>query len=102
MTNRRQFILTLVPAVALIGATGLASAAPVHVQETDPGAAALNYKKEATTVDKKKFPAYVAGSMCSNCQLYQGKAGDAAALCPIMGGKWVESSGWCSAYNKKS
>ena len=39
---------------------------------------------------------------CSNCQVYQGKAGDAAGGCPIFAGKSVTANGWCSAWVKKA
>ncbi|HUL41543.1 MAG TPA: high-potential iron-sulfur protein [Burkholderiales bacterium] len=77
------------------------SAAQEHVNETDPAAASLGYKLDATKVDKAKFSKYMAGEQCSNCQLYQGKPGAEWGPCPIFGGKLVHDTGWCSAYVKK-
>ena len=78
MTTRRQFVLTAVPAVALaLGGARAASAQPAKLEESDPSAVALGYKMDATKVDAKKFTTYAAGHMCSNCQFYSGKAGDA-------------------------
>ncbi|MCX8520896.1 MAG: high-potential iron-sulfur protein [Rhodoferax sp.] len=100
MTNRREFIVQF----------GLASAALLSTQaqaqamlaESDPQAAALGYKADATKVDKAKFPKYAAGQLCSNCALYQAKATDKAGPCPLFAGKQVAGSGWCSAYAKKA
>jgi High potential iron-sulfur protein len=102
MTTRRQFVLTAVPATALLlGARG-ASAQPAKLEESDPAAVALGYKMDATKVDAKKFPTYKAGNVCSNCQLYSGKANDATGPCAAFGGKLVSAKGWCSAWAKKA
>ncbi|MCU0974041.1 MAG: high-potential iron-sulfur protein [Burkholderiales bacterium] len=104
MTTRRQFVLTTLPAaagLALIG-TRTASADAPKLLETDPAAVALGYKNDATKVDAKKFPSWAAGHVCSNCQLFQGKAGDAWAPCGAFGGKLVDAKGWCAAWVKKA
>ena len=36
------------------------------------------------------------------CALYQGKATDPAAACPLFAGKQVAGKGWCSAWAKKA
>ena len=56
------------------------------VAETDPQAAGLGYKTDATKVDKAKYSKYAAGQACGNCQLFQGKAGAASAACPLFAG----------------
>lgn len=76
--------------------------AKAMVAETDPQAAALGYKADASKVDKAKFPKYAAGQVCDNCALYQGKAGSAAGGCSLFAGKQVAGKGWCSAYAKKA
>jgi hypothetical protein len=53
-------------------------------------------------VDTKKYPKFVAGQNCTNCALYQGKATDKAAGCPLFAGKQVAGPGWCSAWAKKA
>jgi hypothetical protein len=63
---------------------------------------ALGYKANATQIDKAKYPAYMAGQSCSNCQFYQGNASAASAPCPLLGGKNVSGSGWCKGYVKKA
>ena len=84
MTSRRQFMMTIVPAAAALSVMGQARAA------------------DAPKVDAKKYPTYKAGSVCGNCQFFQGKAGDAWGACPLLGGKQVNAKGWCSAYAKKA
>lgn len=73
-----------------------------QVSESDANAQALGYKTDATTVDKTKYPKYQISQTCSNCQFFQGKAGDTAGPCQIFGGKQVSAKAWCSAYLKKA
>jgi High potential iron-sulfur protein len=96
---RRTFLMT----VALAGPVGLAQAqTPPMLAETDPAAKAQGYAADAKKVDAKKWPKYQAGQLCSNCALYQGKATDAAAPCPLFAGKRVAGPGWCNAWVKKA
>jgi hypothetical protein len=100
--SRRAFIGNSVIVIATVGVTSVeqAVAAPM-LSATDPTAVALGYKASAATVDKVKFPQYVAGQSCSNCALYQGAAGTASGPCTIYAGKLVSSAGWCASYAKK-
>ncbi|WP_374101921.1 high-potential iron-sulfur protein [Burkholderia sp. LMG 13014] len=34
--------------------------------------------------------------------MYQGKAADPAAPCPLFAGKRVANGGWCNAYNPRT
>ncbi len=99
MIDRRVFLMTV--ACAGAGATTLAQAQAM-VDEKDAQAAALGYVADAKKADTKKFPKYAAGQLCSNCALYQGKATDKAAGCPLFAGKQVAGPGWCSAWAKKA
>jgi len=102
MTSRRSFIQILPLAGALaLGARSALADAP-KLDPKDPQAAALGYVADATKADKAKFPKYAAGQACSGCQLYQGKATDAAGPCALFAGKQVSSKGWCSAFVKKA
>ncbi|MFO1323525.1 MAG: high-potential iron-sulfur protein [Burkholderiales bacterium] len=102
MSTRRRFIL-VVPAAALaLAASPTASAQAAKLEETDPQAVALGYRHDATKVDAKKFPAYAAGHNCANCQLFQGKPGEALGACGAVGGKLVNAKGWCVAWVKKA
>jgi High potential iron-sulfur protein len=97
--SRRQFIILSAAGACTLALNGQAQA---MVAETDPQAAALGYKANATAVDKAKYPKYAAGQVCSNCALYQGKPDSAAGGCSLFAGKQVAGKGWCSAYAKKA
>jgi hypothetical protein len=102
MTSRRRFIqIVPVAGAALLGAR-TASAQADMVTEKDPQATALGYVADASKADKAKYKQYAAGQTCSNCALFQGKAGDASAVCPLFGTKKVSAKGWCSAWAKKA
>lgn len=85
------------------GSAALATAAQAQARlsEQNPQALALGYFEDATKTDTKKFPRYVAGQVCANCSLYQGKATDAWGGCPLFAGKQVAGKGWCNAWVKK-
>ena len=89
------------PASSTPSDTTTTSALPM-LDEKDAQAVALAYVADASRVDKDKQKTYVAGSMCSNCNLYQGKAGDAAGPCTLFAGKNVAGPGWCSGWIKKA
>jgi hypothetical protein len=100
MNNRREFVIQISMAGSLLAANS-AWAQSSPLAETDAPAAALGYKQDALKADKKKYPKYASGQQCSNCALYQGKAGEANGPCPLFAGKSVASKGWCSAWAKK-
>lgn len=103
MTNRRVFILqTVVGTSALASGVAMAAAPLPMVAETDANAKGLGYAADATKVDVKVQKKFVAGSNCTNCALYQGKAGEASGGCPLFAGKQVSSKAWCSAWAKKA
>ena len=68
----------------------------------EEGVPALGYVADTAKADKKKYPKHDVAQKCSNCQLFQGKATDAAGGCGIFPGKQVAAKGWCSAYVKKA
>jgi hypothetical protein len=102
MSNRREFIVQLSLGSTAMVAGSAAMAQGAMVSETDPTAAALGYKADASKADKVKFPKFAAGQNCSSCQLYTGKAGADAGPCALFAGKQVSVKGWCSAYAKKA
>jgi hypothetical protein len=102
MTSRRHFILTIPAAALSLAAFRTASAQATRLEETDSIAVSLGYRHDAGKVDAKKFPAFAAGRNCANCQLYQGKAGEAWGACGAVGGKLVNAKGWCVAWVKKA
>jgi High potential iron-sulfur protein len=101
MTTRRRTFIQIIP-VAVAALLGTRSAFAVDVDPKEAQASALGYVVDATKADKAKFPKYAVGQECGNCQLYQGKAGDAVGPCALFPGKTVAAKGWCSAYVKKA
>lgn len=98
--NRRVFMLQVA-----IGGSALAAGptfAQAKLDEKDPQAMALGYVADTLKVDAKKYPRHTKEQRCNNCQVYQGKATDAAAPCAIFAGKLVAGPGWCSAWVKKA
>lgn len=101
MITRRKFLLASLPAAALLaGARALAQ--PARLEESDTLAVNLGYRHDASKVDPKRFPSYVAGHNCANCQLFQAKGKEEWAPCAAVGGKLVNAKGWCVAWVKKS
>ena len=92
MQTRRKFI-QIVPvagAALLAGREVLAQTRPADA--ADPkNHANIQYVEKSAKADQK----------CGNCLLYQGKASDAWAACPLVGNKKVPNAGWCSAWAKK-
>jgi hypothetical protein len=97
-TSRRNILkgLALGAAGAAIGARGATETAKVDVH--DAQAVALGYVENASQVDAKKYPQYVAGSNCDNCLQLQGKPGNNYRPCTLFSGKLVAVSGWCSGW----
>ena len=102
ISNRRVFMMTIATAGAGAALLTTAAQAQAMLDEKNPQAVALGYVADATKADKKKYPKYAAGQACSNCTLYQGKATDAAAVCPLFAGKQVPGKAWWSAWVKKA
>ena len=101
MTSRRRFVqIVPVACAGLLAARGATAQANL-LSEKDPAAVNLGYVADATKADKAKFKNWKAGQLCNNCALYQGKAADAWAGCPLFGTKQVAGAGWCSAWAKK-
>jgi hypothetical protein len=99
--NRRRFIkLTAIGLAAAPFAnallSGTASAADL-ISESDPLAAGMKYKADATKAPERKD----ATAVCSNCNFYTGKAGEASGPCTLFQGKLVAANGWCTAWAKK-
>lgn len=101
MNNTRRDFIRIVPAAGVGLLVGQAAFAQAMVDEKDAQAASLGYVADSTKVNKTKYPKHTNEQLCSNCQLYQGKAGAAAGPCALFPGKQVAAKGWCSAYVKK-
>ena len=99
--SRRRFIkigaagLAAAPFAALLN--GVAQAVDA-VSESDPTAAALGYKTDATKASNRKDNTAV----CGNCGLYSGSPGASDGPCSVFGGNLVNAKGWCTAWVKKA
>ena len=104
MVNKsKRSLLAFMPAIGVVLLTQkTAFAQASRVDEKDANAVALGYKHDAMAVDAKKYGQYVKGSICAKCSLYAGKPTDSWAPCGALGGKQVNSKGWCVAYAKKA
>lgn len=102
VSNRRTFLFQIAATGTVLAAATQARADATKVDEKDPQAVALGYVAVSAKADAKKYPKHTADQHCGNCQLYQGKAGDAAGPCPLFGTKHVMATGWCSAWAKKA
>jgi hypothetical protein len=101
-TNRRRIIKLTVTGLAAAPFanalfSGSAEAADM-VSESDPTAVALKYKMDATKATDRKD----ATALCSNCNFYTAKPGDANGPCTVFGGKLVSAKGWCASWVKKA
>lgn len=103
-TTRRVFLLQLASAGgAAMAMTNEPAPAPgSRVEDKDAQAIALGYVSDTGKADQKKYPKHTADQKCSNCQLYQGKAGEPAGPCPLFGTKKVAAGGWCGSWVKKA
>lgn len=100
--NRRNFARICAGLAAVAGTGRLAQAADLpRVDEAGPQAQALGYVHDASKSDKVKFPAYVAGSVCGGCLLFQGGTAEWGP-CALFAGSAVNNKGWCSAFAKKA
>ena len=100
LTNRRVFMMTLAAGTSALAASG--AMAQAKLDEKDPTAVALGYVADTAKADKKKYPKHDVAQKCSNCQLFQGKAGAAEGGCPLFPGKTVAANGWCASWVKKA
>jgi high potential iron-sulfur protein len=94
---RRRFLIqaavaaTAVPLLARMAFTPARADALKKLTLDNPQAKALHYAADAATV---KDPAYKAGSLCSNCQLFIPATGG----CELFPDFSVDPKGWCSAW----
>jgi hypothetical protein len=92
--------------LTLVAGSSALAAASAHAQakvdEKDPAAIALGYVADTARADQKKYAKHEASQKCSNCQLFQGKAGAADGPCPLFPGKTVAANGWCASWVKKA
>jgi hypothetical protein len=73
-----------------------------QIEESDPAAAALGYRHDASQVDPAKHPRFAAGQNCANCVQFRGQPGDAWGGCNLFPGRAVNAAGWCNGYAPKA
>lgn len=101
-STRRSFVMQVIGVGATLAVVQRTAQAAPKVDEADPQAQALGYRADTSKVDEKKYPKHASAQKCATCQLFQGKAGDAAGGCPIFAGKEVSANGWCNSWVKKA
>jgi len=95
--RRRFFRLTAIGLAVAPFANALTSGtarAEDLLDETDPAAAALKYRADATRSPDRKDPAAV----CDNCALYTPKGSSAVGTCELFKGRLVAARGWCAKW----
>ena len=73
-----------------------------HLAEDDQMAVAMKYTHDASTVDAASRTNPAADQNCANCALIQGNDGDTWRPCQIFPGKAVNAAGWCSVWAPKA
>ncbi|MCC7081669.1 MAG: high-potential iron-sulfur protein [Burkholderiales bacterium] len=91
-----QGVLALIPIGAFAQSPGK------RVEESEPQAQGLGYKRDASKADKAKFKNFRPGETCAGCRFYKGAAGETWGPCEIFGNRLVNANGWCSAWMKKT
>ena len=96
--NRRRWIKLVSIAAAAApfaeAAVGRLAFAADTVSESDPAAAALKYKADATKAPERKD----ASAICDNCAYYTGKPGSSSGPCAALGNRLVAAKGWCTSW----
>jgi hypothetical protein len=96
--RRRRFIkLTATGLVVAPFANALLrenAAAADLISESDPAAAKLKYKADATKAPERTNP----DELCDNCLLYESKD-SAYGTCSVLENKLVAAKGWCISWS---
>ena len=100
---KRRHLNLVLPIVVLAAIRPrVANSQSAELKESDPEAIAVEYKTDATKVDRAKSQKYKAGQICSNCGLFFPQAGSAVGGCQLFLGKDVAALGWCNAWEAKA
>jgi hypothetical protein len=101
MSNRRQFMLKLLPlagAAAVLPRVALA-ADVADLTEKDGMAVAMGFRLESEKADQAKYPKHTNEQKCASC-LHFTTVGAEKARCDLFN-KMVPKGGWCSGYSKR-
>jgi hypothetical protein len=100
MTNRREFVLKLVPLAGAAAVLPRVAFADVPVlTEADPMAKAMGFRLETKNADQAKYPKHTNEQSCASC-LHFTQPGADSAKCDLFS-KIVPKGGWCSGYSKR-
>lgn len=102
LITRRGFVKTAGAATTAVavgfGTSTISADERQHVKESGPVAKALNYVRNAKSVDSaERF----SDRYCNNCALYAGGKDEEWANCSVFPGKVVAGRGWCTAWSPK-
>ena len=104
-TSRRDLLGIAGGAVGVSAAGSLLLERPANaaenarLDESDPTAAALGYRKDTTQVDAAKYPQHKPTQICADCRYFQAKGNSEWGPCSIFAGKGaVHAKGWCAAF----
>jgi hypothetical protein len=86
------------PVAPVAPTTPTMPAAGPLVSETEPAAVAVGYVNDARRADRARFPRFVPGQHCGNCQHYLGPGNAPKAPCQQFSGREVQGPGWCSSH----
>jgi High potential iron-sulfur protein len=73
--RRRTSMVQLITAGSCFAAADAFAQSTAALDESNPQAAAMGYKRDTTKVDAAKHPKRNNTQSCAKCQLYQGRAG---------------------------
>jgi hypothetical protein len=100
MTNRRDFVLKVLPLAGAAAALPRAALADVPVlTENDKMAMAMGFHLHTKDADQKKYPKHTEEQYCGRC-LHFTEPGKDTARCDLFN-KIVPKGGWCSGFSKR-
>jgi hypothetical protein len=95
--QKRRALLQAASGVLTLLVVPPASARPL-LKGDEPDAVTLEFVPDAGRLDSAAQPRFVAGSRCSRCYFFQGKASSHSAPCTMFAGYRVPATGWCRQF----
>ncbi|HEU4592989.1 MAG TPA: high-potential iron-sulfur protein [Steroidobacteraceae bacterium] len=106
--TRRWFLrltagVALAPAAAsMLQSRSATAGEPRQLDEADPAALALGYRKDTTQVDRARYPQHSPAQVCAGCRYFQARRDAEWGPCALFAGKGaVHAKGWCAAWAAK-